>query len=141
MEENKGQNGHIFKLKDGTEIRVGDYVFVHNNDSNLNNWIAKVRKKKYVRKRKTYVEIQWYYRKTDLEGCSNRHLTGKDELFESDHSQNLEPTTFNGKCEVHSMKTYLQKIKDKTYTSGVDFFSRYCYNSNSLSFKKQKDFA
>ena len=75
------------------------------------------------------VHVRWYYRPEESIG-GRRQFHGSKEVFLSDHFDVQSADTIEGKCTVHSFKSYtkLDAVGDN------DFFCRFEYNSATGAF-------
>ncbi|KAI6139658.1 hypothetical protein BKA82DRAFT_4019881 [Pisolithus tinctorius] len=70
----------------------GDNIFVNGNDGSL--WYAvikDIRVQRLKRSNKAWVEVQWYYSRSDIGDKNMRKYIGNNELVLSDHNDIIEP--------------------------------------------------
>lgn len=98
---------HIFRL------HIGDCVFLRPLDNSTRPGIAKVGSFFYEPSNNTnYARVQWFYRAEDL-SKSPSEASGEDEIYETDHFDDVEVDSISGRCEVLSHAEWLRtKIED-----------------------------
>ncbi|KAI5980398.1 hypothetical protein F5J12DRAFT_789309 [Pisolithus orientalis] len=70
----------------------GDNIFVNGDDGSL--WYAvikDIRVQQLKRIQKAWVEVQWYYSRSDIGDKNMRKYIGNNELVLSDHNDIIEP--------------------------------------------------
>jgi len=75
------------------------------------------------------VRVRWYYRPEESIG-GRRPFHGSKEVFLSDHYDVQSADTIEGKCNVHSFRTYTKLDS----VNAEDFFCRFEYKSATGSF-------
>ncbi|CAI9294734.1 unnamed protein product [Lactuca saligna] len=111
-------------------IRPGDCVFMRSPNPSKPSYIAKVDKIVSDNNGSNVkVHIRWYYRPEESKG-GTQPFHGSKEVFISDHRDVQSPDTIEGKCKVHTFKSY-------TSLDGIgndDFFCRFEYHSSTGDF-------
>lgn len=79
------------------------------------------------------VHVRWYYRPEESIG-GRRQFHGSKEVFLSDHHDIQSADTIEGKCTVHSFKSYTKLDA----VGNDDFFCRFEYNSSSGAFNPDR---
>lgn len=79
------------------------------------------------------VHIRWYYRPEESIG-GRRQFHGSREVFLSDHYDVQSADTIEGKCTVHSFKSYTKLDA----VGNEDFFCRFEYNSSTGAFNPDR---
>ncbi|XP_076941479.1 chromatin remodeling protein EBS-like [Bidens hawaiensis] len=87
-------------------IQPGDCVYMRSPESSNRPYIAKVKRIEPDDKGSDVsVHVQWYYWPEETTGGRKRYH-GSKELFISDHYDVQSAETIEGKCTVHSIKSY-----------------------------------
>lgn len=79
------------------------------------------------------VHVRWYYRPEESIG-GRRQFHGSKEVFLSDHFDVQSADTIEGKCTVHSFKSYTKLDA----VGNDDFFCRFEYNSATGAFNPDR---
>ncbi|CAN1125229.1 Chromatin remodeling protein SHL [Linum perenne] len=79
------------------------------------------------------VHVRWYYRPEESIG-GRRQFHGSKEVFLSDHCDIQSADTIEGKCTVHSFKSYTKLDA----VGNEDFFCRFEYNSSTGAFNPDR---
>ncbi|XP_028126264.1 chromatin remodeling protein SHL-like, partial [Camellia sinensis] len=79
------------------------------------------------------VQVRWYYRPEESIG-GRRQFHGSKELFLSDHYDVQSADTIEGKCTVHTFKSYTKLDA----VGNDDFFCRFEYNSSTGAFNPDR---
>lgn len=79
------------------------------------------------------VHIRWYYRPEESIG-GRRQFHGSKELFLSDHYDVQSADTIEGKCTVHTFKSYTKLDA----VGNEDYFCRFDYNSTTGAFNPDR---
>lgn len=79
------------------------------------------------------VHVRWYYRPEESIG-GRRQFHGSKEVFLSDHYDFQSADTIEGKCTVHSFKSYTKLDA----VGNDDFFCRFEYNSATGAFNPDR---
>lgn len=79
------------------------------------------------------VRVRWYYRPEESIG-GRRQFHGSKEVFLSDHYDVQSADTIEGKCTVHSFKSYTKLDA----VGNDDFFCRFEYNSSTGAFNPDR---
>lgn len=79
------------------------------------------------------VHVRWYYRPEESIG-GRRQFHGSKEVFLSDHFDLQSADTIEGKCTVHSFKSYTKLDA----VGNDDFFCRFEYNSSTGAFNPDR---
>ncbi|KAL3515130.1 hypothetical protein ACH5RR_022032 [Cinchona calisaya] len=115
-------------------IRAGDCVLMRPSDSNKPSYVARVEKiESDSRGANVRVHVRWYYRPEESIG-GRRQFHGSKELFLSDHYDIQSADTIEGKCTVHSFKSYTKLDS----VGNDDFFCRFEYNSSTGAFNPDR---
>ncbi|XP_052205127.1 chromatin remodeling protein EBS-like [Diospyros lotus] len=113
-------------------IKAGDCVFMRPADSSKPPYVARVDQIE-SRGANVKVHIRWYYRPEEAIG-GRRPFHGSKEVFLSDHYDVQSADTIEGKCTVHSFKSYTKLDA----VGNEDFFCRFEYNSSTGAFTPDK---
>ncbi|KAF3634397.1 putative salt tolerance-like protein-like [Capsicum annuum] len=109
---------------------AGDCVLMRPSESSKPSYVAKVEKiESDSRGGNVKVHVRWYYRPEESLG-GRRQFHGSKELFMSDHRDIQSADTIEGKCMVHTFKSYTKLDA----VGNDDFFCRFEYNSATGSF-------
>ncbi|XP_043710890.1 chromatin remodeling protein EBS-like [Telopea speciosissima] len=114
-------------------VRVGDCVLMRPSDSSKPPYVAKVEKIESDSRSHVRVEVRWYYRPEESIG-GRRQFHGAKEVFLSDHYDLQSADTIEGKCTVHSFKSYTKLDA----VGNEDFFCRFEYNSSTGAFNPDR---
>ncbi|CAN1173212.1 Chromatin remodeling protein SHL [Linum perenne] len=79
------------------------------------------------------LQVRWYYRPEESIG-GRRQFHGSKEVFLSDHYDFQRADTIEGKCTVHTFKSY-SKLDA---VGSEDFFCRFEYNSTTGAFNPDR---
>lgn len=106
---------HLFRLQ------IGDCIFLRPPENSTRPGVGKVVTFFYEPSNTTnYARVQWFYRAEDL-SKSPTEASGEDEIFETDHFDDVEVDSIAGRCEVLSHAEWLRsKIDDSTAKMGND---------------------
>ncbi|CAO2815010.1 unnamed protein product [Amaranthus hypochondriacus] len=111
-------------------IKPGDCVLMRPAEPSNPSYVARVEKlESDARGTNVRVHVRWYYRPEESIG-GRRQFHGSKELFLSDHFDVQSADTIEGKCTVHSFKSYTKLDA----VGNDDFFCRFEYNSASGAF-------
>lgn len=115
-------------------IKPGDCVLMRPSDSSKQSYVAKIDKiESDVRGSNVKVHLKWYYRPEESIG-GRRQFHGTKEVFLSDHHDVQSADTIEGKCTVHTFKSYTKLDA----VGNDDFFCRFEYNSVSGAFNPDR---
>ncbi|KAL0384050.1 UNVERIFIED_CONTAM: Chromatin remodeling protein SHL [Sesamum radiatum] len=115
-------------------IRPGDCVLMRPSDSSKPSYVARVEKiEADSRGANVRVHVKWYYRPEESIG-GRRQFHGSKEVFLSDHFDFQSADTIEGKCTVHSFKSYTKLDA----VGNDDFFCRFEYNSSTGAFNPDR---
>ncbi|KAI6137556.1 hypothetical protein BKA82DRAFT_4370771 [Pisolithus tinctorius] len=81
----------------------GDNIFVNGDDGSL--WYAvikDIRVQRLKRSHKAWVEVQWYYSRSDIGDKNMRKYIGNNELVLSDHNDIIEPEAIVSPADITS---------------------------------------
>lgn len=98
-------------------------------DTSSPSYVARVEKIETDARGGTHVHVRWYYRPEESIG-GRRQFHGTKELFLSDHFDVESVDTIEGKCLVHSFKSYTKLDA----VGNDDFFCRFEYSSLTGAF-------
>ncbi|KAJ8647526.1 hypothetical protein MRB53_000549 [Persea americana] len=115
-------------------IRAGDCVLMKPSDSSKLPYVAKVEKiEANGRGGNVQVHVRWYYRPEESMG-GRRQFHGVKEVFLSDHYDVQSADTIEGKCTVHTFKSYtkLEAVGNE------DYFCRFEYKSSTGGFNPDR---
>ncbi|KAM0012835.1 putative BAH domain-containing protein [Helianthus debilis subsp. tardiflorus] len=111
-------------------IKPGDCVLMRPAHSSKPSYVAKVEKiESDARGGNVKVLARWYYRPEESIG-GRRQFHGSKEVFLSDHRDFQSADTIEGKCTVHSFKSYTKLDA----VGNDDYFCRFEYNSVTGAF-------
>ncbi|KAJ9561131.1 hypothetical protein OSB04_006291 [Centaurea solstitialis] len=115
-------------------IRPGDYVMMRAPDPSK-PYVAKVAKivSENGGSNNVKVHVQWYYRPEEVVG-GRKQFHGTKEVFLSDHLDVQDADTIEGKCKVHSFKSYMKLDA----IGNDDFYCRFRYNSSTGEFNPDR---
>nr|CAB3455893.1 unnamed protein product [Digitaria exilis] len=110
---------------------AGDCVLMRAFDASKPPYVARVEAIEAAGSRGTNVRVRvrWYYRPEESIG-GRRPFHGSKEVFLSDHYDVQSADTIEGKCNVHSFRSYTKLDS----VSAEDFFCRFEYKSATGSF-------
>ncbi|KAL0422799.1 UNVERIFIED_CONTAM: Chromatin remodeling protein EBS [Sesamum latifolium] len=115
-------------------IRPGDCVLMRPSDASKPSYVARVEKiEADSRGANVRVHVRWYYRPEESIG-GRRQFHGSKEVFLSDHFDIQSADTIEGKCTVHSFKSYTKLDA----VGNDDFFCRFEYNSSTGAFNPDR---
>ncbi|KAI3769718.1 hypothetical protein L6452_00831 [Arctium lappa] len=115
-------------------IRPGDCVLMRPPDPSKPSYIAKVEKiVSDNRGSNVKVHIQWYYRPEEAIG-GRKQFHGTKEVFLSDHHDVQGADTIEGKCKVHTFKSYTKLDA----IGNDDFYCRFQYYSSTGDFNPNR---
>ncbi|XP_059647639.1 chromatin remodeling protein SHL-like isoform X2 [Cornus florida] len=115
-------------------IRAGDCVLMRPSDPGKPSYVAKLEKiESDSRGANVKIHVRWYYRPEESIG-GRRQFHGSKELFLSDHYDVQSADTIEGKCTVHSFKSYTKLDA----VGNDDFFCRFEYNSSTGAFNPDR---
>ncbi|KAL6545996.1 hypothetical protein OROGR_009870 [Orobanche gracilis] len=113
---------------------TGDCVLMRPSDSSNPSYVARLEKiESDNRGADVRVHVRWYYRPEESIG-GRRQFHGSKEVFLSDHFDVQSADTIEGKCKVHSFKSY-SKLDA---VGNDDFFWRFEYNSSTGAFNPDR---
>uniref|UniRef100_A0A0E0Q507 BAH domain-containing protein n=2 Tax=Oryza TaxID=4527 RepID=A0A0E0Q507_ORYRU len=112
-------------------IKPGDCVLMRASDTSKPPYVARVEAIEAAGSRGTNVRVRvrWYYRPEESMG-GRRPFHGAKEVFLSDHYDVQSADTIEGKCNVHSFRSYTKLDS----VNAEDFFCRFEYKSATGSF-------
>ncbi|KAK6805846.1 hypothetical protein RDI58_003631 [Solanum bulbocastanum] len=115
-------------------VRAGDCVLMRASESSKPPYVARVEKiESDNRGGNVRVHVRWYYRPEESIG-GRRQFHGSKELFMSDHRDIQSADTIEGKCTVHTFKSYTKLDA----VGNEDFFCRFDYNSSTGAFNPDR---
>ncbi|KAF5448878.1 hypothetical protein F2P56_029374, partial [Juglans regia] len=115
-------------------IRAGDCVLMRPSDPSKPSYVAKIdRIEADGRGANVKVHVRWYYRPEESIG-GRRQFHGSKEVFLSDHFDVQSADTIEGKCTVHTFKSYTKLDA----VGNEDFFCRFEYNSSTGAFNPDR---
>uniref|UniRef100_A0A0V0HSW8 Chromatin remodeling protein SHL-like n=1 Tax=Solanum chacoense TaxID=4108 RepID=A0A0V0HSW8_SOLCH len=115
-------------------VRAGDCVLMRASESSKPSYVARVEKiESDNRGGNVRVHVRWYYRPEESIG-GRRQFHGSKELFMSDHRDIQSADTIEGKCTVHTFKSYTKLDA----VGNDDFFCRFDYNSSTGAFNPDR---
>ncbi|XP_019055011.1 PREDICTED: uncharacterized protein LOC104607568 [Nelumbo nucifera] len=114
-------------------IRAGDCILMRPSDSSKPPYVAKVEKIESDSRGNVKVRVRWYYRPEESIG-GRRQFHGAKEVFLSDHYDVQSADTIEGKCTVHSFKSYTKLDA----VGNDDYFCRFEYNSSTGAFNPDR---
>ncbi|EFJ16306.1 hypothetical protein SELMODRAFT_445241 [Selaginella moellendorffii] len=110
-------------------VKAGDTVFMRAPDPEKPSYVAKIERIEADARNNIKVNVRWYYRPEESMG-GRRQFHGAKELFLSDHFDIQSADTIEGKCTVHSFKSYT-KLES---VGSDDFFYRFEYKAATGGF-------
>ncbi|KAK1307486.1 hypothetical protein QJS10_CPA10g01700 [Acorus calamus] len=110
-------------------VKVGDCVLMRPSDSEKLPYVARVEKIEADHRNNVKVRVRWYYRPEESIG-GRRQFHGAKELFLSDHYDVQSAHTIEGKCVVHSFKSYTKLAN----VGAEDYFCRFEYKAATGGF-------
>ncbi|KAJ0076650.1 hypothetical protein Patl1_36504 [Pistacia atlantica] len=115
-------------------IKPGDCVLMRPSDPSKSSYVAKIEGiESDARGVNVKVRVRWYYRPEESIG-GRRQFHGSKEVFLSDHYDLQSADTIEGKCMVHSFKSYTKLDA----VGNDDFFCRFEYNSSTGAFNPDR---
>jgi hypothetical protein len=115
-------------------VRVGDCVLMRPSDPGKASYVAKIERiEADGRGSNVKIQVRWYYRPEESIG-GRRQFHGSKEVFLSDHYDLQSADTIEGKCTVHSFKSYTKLDA----VGNEDFFCRFEYNSSTGAFNPDR---
>ena len=121
------------KNKNGKNT-VGDCVLMRPSDPGKASYVAKIERiEADGRGSNVKIQVRWYYRPEESIG-GRRQFHGSKEVFLSDHYDLQSADTIEGKCTVHSFKSYTKLDA----VGNEDFFCRFEYNSSTGAFNPDR---
>ncbi|KAJ8450902.1 hypothetical protein Cgig2_032527 [Carnegiea gigantea] len=120
-----------FSLISPLSLSAGDCVLMRPSEPSKPSYVARVERIESSdgRAGSVRVHVRWYYRPEESIG-GRRQFHGSKELFLSDHFDVQSADTIEGKCTVHSFKSYTKLDA----VGNDDFFCRFEYNSATGAF-------
>ncbi|KAL3722567.1 hypothetical protein ACJRO7_034869 [Eucalyptus globulus] len=113
---------------------VGDCVLMRPSDPAKPSYVARIdRIESDGRGTNVKVHVRWYYRPEESIG-GRRQFHGSKEVFLSDHYDIQSADTIEGKCTVHTFKSYTKLDA----VGNEDFFCRFEYNSSTGAFNPDR---
>lgn len=110
-------------------VKAGDCVLMRAHDPDKPPYVARLEKIEADSRNNVKVRVRWYYRPEESMG-GRRQFHGAKELFLSDHYDIQSGETIEGKCTVHTFKSYT-----KLETVGAeDYFCRFEYKAATGGF-------
>ena len=112
---------------------VGDSILMRNQESGKPPYVARVEKMWLDGRNNVKVEVRWYYRPEESIG-GRRQFHGSKEVFLSDHVDTQSADTIEGKCTIHTFKSYtkLENVEPD------DYFCRFEYKASTGAFIPDK---
>jgi hypothetical protein len=112
-------------------LPAGDCVLMRAFDASKPPYVSRIEAIEAAGSRGTNVRVRvrWYYRPEESIG-GRRPFHGSKELFLSDHYDVQSADTIEGKCNVHSFRSYTKLDS----VNAEDFFCRFDYKSATGSF-------
>ncbi|KAG7011722.1 Chromatin remodeling protein SHL, partial [Cucurbita argyrosperma subsp. argyrosperma] len=118
----------------GLLFLAGDCVLMRPSEPSKPSYVAKIEKiEADSRGANVKVHIRWYYRPEESIG-GRRQFHGSKELFLSDHYDVQSADTIEGKCTVHTFKSYTKLDA----VGNEDYFCRFDYNSTTGAFNPDR---
>lgn len=113
---------------------AGDCVLMRPSEPSKPSYVAKVEKiEADSRGANVKVHVRWYYRPEESIG-GRRQFHGSKEVFLSDHFDVQSADTIEGKCTVHTFKSYTKLDA----VGNDDYFCRFEYNSSTGAFNPDR---
>lgn len=110
-------------------VKGGDCVLLRASDQGNPPYVARLEKIEADSRNNVKVYVRWYYRPEESMG-GRRQFHGAKELFLSDHFDIQSGDTIEGKCTVHTFKSYT-KLES---VSAEDYFCRFEYKASTGGF-------
>ncbi|KAK3121732.1 hypothetical protein QOZ80_8BG0659920 [Eleusine coracana subsp. coracana] len=110
-------------------IRVGDCVLIRASDSESKPYVARVEKMEADGRGSVRVRVRWYYYPEETKD-GRLQFHGAKEIFLSDHFDQQSADTIEGKCVVHTYKSY----KKLDNVEPEDLLCRFDYKTASGTF-------
>ncbi|KAI3879100.1 hypothetical protein MKX03_018048 [Papaver bracteatum] len=114
-------------------VKVGDCVLMRPVETSKPSYIAKIERIEADARGHVKVQVRWYYRPEESLG-GRRPFHGVKEVFLSDHLDLQSADTIEGKCTVHTFKSYTKLDA----VGNEDFFCRFEYNSSTGAFNPDR---
>ncbi|XP_076923239.1 chromatin remodeling protein SHL-like [Bidens hawaiensis] len=115
-------------------IKPGDCVLLRPSHPSKPSYVAKVEKiESDGRGGNVKVHVRWYYRPEESIG-GRRQFHGSKEVFLSDHRDVQIVDSIEGKCTVHTFKSYTKLDA----VGNDDYFCRFEYNSVTGAFNPDR---
>ncbi|MCH82379.1 BAH and coiled-coil domain-containing protein 1-like, partial [Trifolium medium] len=115
-------------------IKAGDCVLMRPAEPSKPSYVARIEGiEADSRGANVKIHVRWYYRPEESIG-GRRQFHGSKEVFLSDHFDVQSADTIEGKCTVHSFKSYTKLDA----VGNEDFFCRFEYNSATGSFNPDR---
>ncbi|GMN55742.1 hypothetical protein TIFTF001_024861 [Ficus carica] len=115
-------------------VKAGDCVLMRPSDQGKPSYVARIERiEADSRGANVKVHVRWYYRPEESIG-GRRQFHGSKEVFLSDHYDFQSADTIEGKCTVHSFKSYTKLDA----VGNDDFFCRFEYNSATGAFNPDR---
>ncbi|KAK4757225.1 hypothetical protein SAY87_007352 [Trapa incisa] len=113
---------------------AGDCVLMRPSDPSKLSYVAMIEQiESDPRGANVKVHVRWYYRPEESIG-GRRQFHGSKEVFLSDHFDVQSADTIEGKCTVHTFKSYTKLDA----VGNDDFFCRFEYNSSTGAFNPDR---
>ncbi|XP_057826013.2 chromatin remodeling protein EBS isoform X2 [Cryptomeria japonica] len=110
-------------------VKAGDCVVMRAQEPGKPPYIAKIEKIESDNRNHARVRVRWYYRPEESIG-GRRQFHGSKEVFFSDHFDEQSADTIEGKCTVHSFKSYTKLDS----VGSEDYFCRFEYKAATGGF-------
>eukprot|EP00249_Psilotum_nudum_P011278 c23075_g1_i3 orf=151-822(-) len=110
-------------------VKVGDTVLMRNQELDKPPYVARIEKMWADGRNNVKVEARWYYRPEESIG-GRRQFHGAKEVFVSDHIDTQSADTIEGKCTVHTFKSYTRLHN----VGPEDYFCRFEYKAATGAF-------
>ncbi|KAK9165409.1 hypothetical protein Scep_000600 [Stephania cephalantha] len=129
------KNLHVLVVLDidVTIHAAGDCVLMKPAESSKLPYVARVEKIEADARGQVKVRVRWYYRPEESIG-GRRQFHGSKEVFLSDHYDVQSADTIEGKCVVHTFKSYTKLDA----VGNEDYFCRFEYNSATGGFNPDR---
>ncbi|OWM80288.1 hypothetical protein CDL15_Pgr019568 [Punica granatum] len=123
------EKSHLFAA-----LSAGDCVLMRPSDPSKPSYVARIERiESDSRGANVKVHVRWYYRPEESIG-GRRQFHGSKEVFLSDHYDVQSADTIEGKCTVHTFKSYTKLDA----VGNDDFFCRFEYNSSTGAFNPDR---
>ncbi|KAI0561443.1 Origin recognition complex subunit 1 [Gracilaria domingensis] len=136
-------NGSVDENHSGLfRLQPGDCVFLRPQESALRPGIGKVTTFFDCPPNSTgYARVQWFYRSEDL-SKSPKEASGEDEVFETDHFDDVEIESIAGRCDVSSYATWInsnvREVDSKPAKDSANSSGNYCEKEKGMQRKASK---